>query len=319
MISLLADILIASLLAPHLLPQHRLTPVVGAGVWLAALLLRATVALALAASLIFYLPGTAAFSMVTHWCVHAALPFVSAHLGLSGHQLGDLAALGPAVILTFSALSAAFGTWRTARAVKGWLGRGSLGPGPAESVIVGGSGIVIAAAGLRSPQVVVSAGALTSFDDAELAAGLEHERGHIRRRHRFVLLVAHLALAVGRVLPGSSIALRWLEFHLERDADDYAVARTEDPLALASAICKAARTRPPAPAIAWAGLAGRQGTSERLRSLLGSSPSPSHLISAAAAGLMALLALLSILLVLAAPTIAAGAPPGGGVMHQCPS
>jgi len=50
--------------------------------------------------------------------------------------------------------------------------------------------------------------------------------------------------AIARVLPGTEAARGELHFHLERDADEYAVSRTSDPLALASAICKAAATAP---------------------------------------------------------------------------
>ena len=56
--------------------------------------------------------------------------------------------------------------------------------------------------------------------------------------------------------PRSGAAYRELCFSLERDADEYALAQTRDPLALASAICKAAlHQRVGLPAI---GL-GRQG------------------------------------------------------------
>ena len=313
---LIAAGLVALLLAPHLLPQERLSPLTGASVWLAALVLRAVLALLLALAIVLYLPATGIFQLITHWCFHAALPLLSGHLGFSGHQLGDAATLVPTLILTFSALSAVFGIWRTARAVKRWLGHGSLGHGPADSVIVGGKEIVIAAAGLRSPRVVVSVGALTRFDDAELRAGLEHERGHISRHHRFIALVANLSLSLGRLLPGSRRAVTWLDFHLERDADAYALRRTNDPLALASAICKAARLRGHGPALA--GLAGR-GASERLRLLVSGSPSPSPFACLMARAISVGLATLTVALVLSAPTLTqavAGQPPTG-TAHQC--
>jgi beta-lactamase regulating signal transducer with metallopeptidase domain len=96
------------------------------------------------------------------------------------------------------------------------------------------------AAGLMRPKVVVSAGTLLLLDDAELAAGLDHERAHIRRGHRFVLLVGELCGTTARLLPGTRRAVAELAFHLERDADRWVLARRHDPLALASAICKAA-------------------------------------------------------------------------------
>ena len=94
--------------------------------------------------------------------------------------------------------------------------------------------------GLARPTLVVSAGALARLDDAELAAAIAHERGRIRRRHRYVLLYAELCRVLGRPLPGTARAVRQLRFHIERDADRSAVRGRADRLALASAICRAA-------------------------------------------------------------------------------
>jgi hypothetical protein len=47
-------------------------------------------------------------------------------------------------------------------------------------------------------------------------------------------------VVLGRPVPGTRAALRGLLLSLDRDADEFAVARTGDPLALASAICKVA-------------------------------------------------------------------------------
>jgi Zn-dependent protease with chaperone function len=105
--------------------------------------------------------------------------------------------------------------------------------------------MLVAAAGLVRPRVLVSAGALLALDDDELDASLDHERGHIARGHRYVMLVCELARALGRFIPGTRTAARELLFHLERDADRFALSRRHDPTALASAICKAALHRPP--------------------------------------------------------------------------
>ncbi len=148
----------------------------------------------------------------------------------------------PAVALALSAVSVIWALTRAARAVQRQLRRLAVGPGPSGSVIVGGSSVVVAAAGISRPRVVVSAGALTAFDDAELAVSVDHEHGHIARRHRFAVVFGELCRAVGRLVPGARRAIEELEFHLERDADEYAVARLHDPLDLASAICKAAGT-----------------------------------------------------------------------------
>ena len=317
---LLAATIVGVVLAPHLLPQERLAPLAGTCLWLATLVLRAALAVLVATSLIFYVPATALFQLVTHWCIHAVVPFVSTHLGFSGHQLGDAATLVPALVLSASALSGIFGIWQGARAVKRWLGRGAVGQGPDGSVIVGGPEIVVAAAGLRSPRIVVSAGALTRFDDAELRAGLEHERGHISRRHRFLALVAQLALALGRLVPGSKRASAWVDFHLERDADAYALKRTGDPMALASAICKSAETKLSGVAIGWASLAGGGPTTKRLQLLVAGAPAPSRVSSAAAWLLTAIVVTSTVALVLSASSLASVAlgDPGVIATHDCP-
>jgi beta-lactamase regulating signal transducer with metallopeptidase domain len=118
---------------------------------------------------------------------------------------------------------------------------------------------LLAAAGLRRPRIVVSAGALLSLDDAELAAALAHERGHIARGHRYVLFTARLAQSLARGLPGTRAAMRELVFELERDADHYALARRHQPAVLASAICKAATAalQPPALSLGGSGVARR--------------------------------------------------------------
>lgn len=266
--ALTAIALAAVLVAPHLLSQQRITPTSGIALWTAVMLLRAAVALAVVVAFIFFVPATELFALLTHWCLHGVIPFLATHLGFDGHSLGA-AVVVPALVMAVSLISVAFGAWRGARGVSRWLRRSSLGPGPASSVIIGGSDVVVAAAGLRAPQVVVSAGALVHLDDAELAAGLEHEWGHVRRRHRFVELAGEFCQALSRPLPGGKLALGSLRFHLERDADDYAVRRTGDPLALASAICKAAAAAPgPAKGPALAALGG-SGVPERLRGLIG--------------------------------------------------
>lgn len=264
-----ALVLAAVTLSPYLLPAERISPMSGVLLWLGALLMRAALAISLVFAFVFLAPATELFSLLTQWCLHTVLPFLTSHLGFSGHSVGEVAVIVPAIVVGASLLSLAVGIWRAARRLRGWLDRSSLGPGPRSSVVVGGSDVVVAAAGMRAPEIVVSAGALISLDDAELEAGLEHERGHIVRRHRFVSMTGHLCLALSRFLPGGAQALAQLHLHLERDADDYAVQRTGDPLALASAICKAAGATcdpatPGAPLIA--GL-GSEAVAARLRRL----------------------------------------------------
>lgn len=266
MTAALACLVGAGIAAPHLLRLELAHPATAAAIWLAAVCLRALVAIFLAVLAVFYLPTTAVFQLATHWCWHAAVPVLTTHLGLSGHSVGDLALILPALGLSLSLLSVCVGLWRAARIIRGWVHRTSIGPGPQRSVVVGERDVLVAAAGLRRPLVIVSAGALTTFDDEELAASLAHERGHIEHRHRFVLLFAEVCRSLARFVPGTRRAVDELVFQLERDADRWAVQRRHEPTALASAICKAAR-RPVHGGGALMTLSGR-GVACRVRQLL---------------------------------------------------
>ena len=182
------------------------------------------------------------------------------HHQVAGHAAAALGGLALAASLVWALARVAQAAFAVRRLVRAPLGRG-----PEGSVIVGGDDVVLAAAGLARPTLVVSAGALARLDDAELAAAIAHERAHIRRRHRYVLLYAELCRVLGRPLPGTARAVRQLRFHIERDADRSAVRERADRLALASAICKAATG-----ATTRAGMAalGGDGTAARVRELL---------------------------------------------------
>ncbi|MHB1568376.1 MAG: M56 family metallopeptidase [Solirubrobacteraceae bacterium] len=266
----LAAAVILGLALPHLLPLHRVKPTSAIALWLGALVLRAVSGIVIVILFILDFPASELFRLLTQWCWHAVLPFVRAHLGLSGHSLGDDATIIPAVAVTASTLSAGWALFAAARGVRVLLRRRTLGAGPMGSVIVGGPDVVVAAAGLARPKVIVSAGALTLLDDAELAASLEHERGHIARSHRFILACAAICRALGRLVPGGRIAVAELAFHVERDADAYALARAHDRTALASAIRKAAPLRSPTAALNH--LADGRSVASRLRLLGDSAP-----------------------------------------------
>lgn len=245
MIVLLVSMVLAvSLVLPHRVDLRRATPGVALVVWGSALVLRAALVVAAAIFVIRYLPATELFASLTHWCWHTALPGVATNLGLDGHAVGDVAILLPAAALSLSLVSVAYGIVRAARAVRSYLRRAVVGPGPDGSLIVGEVGVLVAAAGITRPQLIISPLALTVLDDRELRASLGHERGHVARRHRYVLLVAELLCALGRFVPGARRAVDQMRFHLERDADRWAVAHGGDRLALASAICKAAQCIP---------------------------------------------------------------------------
>ena len=264
MVWALAAVICSAIVLPHALRLEHSSPPAAATVWLSALLLRALTAVFAAIYVVVAVPATRVFGAVTHWCWHAVVPGMATHLGLDGHAFGDAALVLPAVLLSASVLSVAFGIWKAARAVGGLIQRSQVGEGPRNSVILGDGDVLVAAAGLRRPRVLVSAGALTSFDDDELDASLAHEQGHIARRHRYVLVVGELCRALGRCLPGTRAAARELAFHLERDADHFALRRDHAPAALASAICKAAQ---PPTAAALSALSGG-GVTRRIRELL---------------------------------------------------
>jgi Peptidase family M48 len=267
MIVALATLIAAGVVLPHVVRLERVAPITAASLWACSLALRALAGLFAAIYVVFFLPATELFEALTHWCLHAVVPLLATHLGVSGHGLGVAAIIVPGVLLAGSVASAAFGVVRAARAVRRLLSRSTVARGPSDSLIIGGAGVLVAAAGLGRPRLVVSAGALTQLDDEELAAGLEHERGHIARRHRYVLVAAELCRAIGRLVPGSARAVEQLAFHLERDADQWALRRRHDRLALASAICKAATTQTKASPV-FAALGGG-GIAERLDQLTG--------------------------------------------------
>lgn len=317
----LAGMMLVATAAPYLFPTHALTPMTGAALWLSVLVLRALLVFVGALIAVLYLPATELFQLTTHWCIHAVIPFFATHLGFSGHRFGDAATLLPGFVLGLSLIWAMFVVWRTARGVRRWLRGNCLGEGPRQSLIVGGSDVIVAAAGIHGAKVVVSTGALVKLDEEELAAGLEHERGHIAHRHPYLSLAGNVAFAVARVLPGSRDALRRVQFCLERDADEYAIGRLGNPVALASAICKAAVDQPTtSPALA--GLAGC-GTAARLRFLLDRSQARPHAAAELGARTLAA-ALIALVLFTAALTPAfaqagVASVKGSSAAHSCRS
>ena len=265
----LAGALALLLAVPHVLPLERVTPSVAAAVWLFALALRALAAITVAMLAVAGLPQTNAFAMIAGWCWEVVLPVVSAPVDVDGHPFGDVLVLVPALALAASLTAAIVGVARAAARVRRRLAEAAIGPGPAGSTVVEEQEVVVAVVGVGRPRIVVSSAALTAMDDDELEASLAHEVGHIQRRHRTALRLSPMLAALARLIPGTKRAAAELAFSLERDADEYAVRSTGDPLALASAICKAAR--PPArgrlPAVALA-LSGRGPTVTRVERLV---------------------------------------------------
>jgi len=259
----LALVLLAGLATPHFQDLRRVSPRAAAAIWLLALALRALVSIGAAVFFFVFVPRTSLYDAVAQWCWHEALPVVSEILGFSGHALPHAAVILPAIALALSLLWLALGLLRGWLAVRRLIAR-ALGEGPLGSTVVPDDRVVLAAAGLGRKRILVSAGALGALDERELAASLAHESGHLSRGHRPLMILGMALGALARPVPGTRAAERRLAFHLERDADEYAVRMTRDPLALASAICKAATCLSPV----LVTLGGRGSTTSRVESLL---------------------------------------------------
>ena len=305
-----------AIVAPHLLPLERTTPIWAARLWLCALALRALTAVGVAVFVFAYLPRTGAFSALAEWCFEEVLPLLATDLGLSGHPLAHAAAVLPGLALAASMLWAAAGLGRAWLALRRRLA-GTLGEGPLGSTVVHGERILVAVTGLGRGRVIVSDAALRAMDSGELAASVAHEQGHLLRRHRELLLAARVLAAPARVLPGARAAERELVFQLERDADEYAVTKTNDPLALASAICKAAGDAV-APALVALGGGGR--VTRRLGYLVDGSPARGGgLLEASLRVLVIALTLGCISLATSIPAWALETPAGEAVQRSdCP-
>jgi Zn-dependent protease with chaperone function len=287
----------AAVLLPHLIPLHKVAPPVGIVLWLLALTLRAVSAVALATLALVGLAEVPVVEAALAWCWHALLPDVPGALGFEEHPVSHAAVAVPAAVLAGSL------AWLAARVARGTIALRRLlarqvGAGPLGSTVIHDDRVVLALTGFGRGRVLVSDRALGELDDDELAAGLMHEHAHLRRLHRPVLVTAAVLGAVGRPLPGTRAAERELRFQLERDADQYTVRRLRDPLALASAICKAAGA---APAGAVASLGGRGPVTLRLEELLDGEDRRSVSVERTAWALVALLGCVIAALVASAP------------------
>ena len=239
---------------PHAMRLDTARPLAAVTLWLTSLSLRLALVVFLALWVLLILPTLGVYRDMTHWCVHVAVAAIGAHADVHGHVVGELATWLPVAAVGVALAAAVTRLVRAVLSVDRSVADARIGIGPQDSVIVGGAEVLLAATGFGHPRVVVSAGALAALDDEELAAGLAHECGHIARRHHFLLAYAHCCHAAGRLLPGTREALAEMQFHVERDADEWALRRNHDPQALASAICKvAALSQPSTPAMTGLG------------------------------------------------------------------
>lgn len=253
--------------APHLLKIDDASPTLAISIWFSALLARMIVVVLALAWLVLFIPSTEIFTIATHWCLHTAVPSMAEPLGVNGHALGDAATLAPLLVVIASLASLGYGMVRAAIAVRSFVRRTRIGTGPQQSIAIREPGVLLAVSGIARPRVLISDGAIRQLDTEELAAGLDHENGHIKHHHQRLLVTAELFRALARFLPGTNSAMRELVFHTERDADQWALRRNHDPSVLASAICKAALS----PAAVSPALGGGQ-TARRVRALLSGEP-----------------------------------------------
>jgi Zn-dependent protease with chaperone function len=319
MIASIVALAVGLIALPHAVGLQRRSAATALVLWTVALGVRAAGCLGLAVYLMVEVPSTAAFAALTNWCVDDVVPALAGHVGMLGHQVGDTLSLAPFVVLNVSALWVAVRIARGARTVRQLLTWSTVGPGPRGTVVLGGRQVMLGAAGFLRPRVVVSAGALTALDDDELAAAIAHERGHIRRGHRFVAAFAELCGALARALPGTRWIVAEVHRQIERDADAWAVGRSHDRVALASAICKSALSRAPAPALALlSGSGAADRVDELLRGPLVDGPAGDRALRLVVLGAAALLLCLAITWV--ARTSGGGLPQEAvtAFQHACP-
>jgi Zn-dependent protease with chaperone function len=243
-----AALLVAAAIAlPHFLRLERTPAGFASAIWLSALMLRALASLGIAVAAEVYIPTTSLLAPLGDWCFDADGTL------LSGHSAIDAVLALPAAMMAGSLIVVIVQLWWGARRDRVLVQRHVVGAGPGGSVVVADGDLFIAVAGLWRPRIVVSAGVLVEFDDDELLAALDHERGHIAMRHRYVRVAGELARAAARFVPGTKAAASELLFSIERDADRFALQRRHDPAVLARAICKVALGATSSPALALGG------------------------------------------------------------------
>lgn len=256
-----AALLASAVVTPHLLPLDRVRPVGAATVWGTALVARAVLAVGAALTAVICMPDT---PRLARWL--RELP----HQLIAGVEDTELLLVG----LTFLAVAATVRRlWACLSGARAPAHPLPL-PGPGGSIVVGDREVLLAAVGWRHRAIVVSAGALAALDDDESAAGLAHEQGHISRAHHWWQAGAEVCRLLAGWLPGTARAGDELSFHLERDADVWAVDHAHDPLVLASAVCKAALAAPVGTVAAPHRLIGRSPAyaGRRIRLLLEGCP-----------------------------------------------
>jgi Peptidase family M48 len=284
--------------AAHHIPLDRAAPITGAAVCMFSLLLRALIVVGVATFAFARLAHSAPLEAALNWCWHAVLPDIPHRLGFAEHPVAHAVVAVPLFGMAAALLANAFVGLRSWLQLRRRLS-GASSLGRLDAALLPDDEVVVAVTRFGRGRVVVSDGAVEVMDERELAAGLAHEFAHLHRRHRPLLFLASLLATIARPLPGTASLHRELRFQLERDADAWAVSRLQDPLSLASAICKVAGAIEPRGA---ASLAGSGAVTRRLAELLGERGARSTRVELAARALALALAGLVIALASAAPT-----------------
>lgn len=301
---------------PRRLPLHRATPTTAAAVLLLTLVVRALLVLALGVLALLRLSEVGLVESALDWCWHELLPDLPGALGFGEHAVAHSVVAAPLALLACSVV------WLAGRQLRAWRAlrrslAGAVATGPLGSTVVRDEGLLLAVTRLGRGRVLISERALGELDRGELAAGITHELAHLRRRHRGVMAAAALLAALARPLPGTRATERALSFQLERDADAYVVDELQDPLALASAICKAGGTQRPNAAVLTLG-GGRGSAVLRVRELLEGAAVRSRKVEGVARATVVLLALVALAIVSTAPAWARPPEPAGvPAAHDC--
>lgn len=98
--------------------------------------------------------------------------------------------------------------------------------------------------GIVRPVVLISRQFCETMDGEELEAVLAHELAHVKRWDNGIELLATLLRGLTFFSPAAYLAIKQYLYEREKAADDLAVQLTGNPLALASAIIKVARSGP---------------------------------------------------------------------------
>lgn len=115
--------------------------------------------------------------------------------------------------------------------------------------VVGGDLPVCHLRGLVKPHMVVSVGLLRTLDHDELVGALCHEVAHWRRGDLPLGLLAYICHCLLFFMPTSRRCYRRYLEEREVAADDWAVAQTGKPLALAAALAKVGRAASASPGL----------------------------------------------------------------------